>query len=221
MGLLNETHEPDTFYGVERNQVESIIIPSTYRVNGVKFAGKIVDGLSYDFAAHEGLQLANNFSVRSSRQAGSRANAQALATTFRIKYSGVPGLELGASLQYQSDLVQVGVGNSRLGRDAFDANGSVNGLLTEAHLAYRAEQGFGLRALYARWDIDDEITALGGVGWGAISRQVGILNHLGALMTRLEYLPVVNLLMKQRMIMIRPVKKIAPCLVSIIGYSRQ
>lgn len=164
LGLLNETHEPDTFYGVERNQIESRIIPSTYRVNGVKFAGKIADGLSYDFAVHEGLQLANNFSVRSSRQGGSRANAEALASTLRVKYTGVPGLELGAALHYQSDLVQDGVGNSRLGRDPFNANGSIDGLLTEAHVAYRPEQGFGLRALYARWDIDDEIAALGGVG---------------------------------------------------------
>jgi hypothetical protein len=164
VGLLNETHEPGTFYGVERNQIESRIIPTTYRVNGVKFAGSIADGLSYDFSVHEGLQLANNFSVRSSRQGGSRANAEALASTLRVRYNGVPGLELGASLQYQSDLVQDGVGNSRLGRDPFTANGSVDGLLTEAHLAYRAEQGFGLRALYARWDIDDQIEVLGGVG---------------------------------------------------------
>lgn len=30
IGILNETHEPTTFYGVERNDVESIIIPSTW-----------------------------------------------------------------------------------------------------------------------------------------------------------------------------------------------
>jgi hypothetical protein len=29
MGILNETHEPNTFYGVERNRIESRIIPST------------------------------------------------------------------------------------------------------------------------------------------------------------------------------------------------
>lgn len=164
LGLLNETHEPNTFYGVERNTIESRIIPSTYRVNGLKFAGKLGDGWHYDLGIHEGLQLANNFSVRSSRQSGSRANASDLAGTVRIKYNGTPGLELGAALQYQSDLVQSGVGNSRLGRDAFAANGSIDGLLSEVHVAYTAKSGFGLRALYARWDIDDEIEALGGVG---------------------------------------------------------
>jgi len=164
LGLLNETHEPETFYGVERNRIESRIIPTTYRVNGIKFAGNFAEGWSYDLGVHEGLQLANNFSVRSSRQSGSRANADSLAGTLRVKYTGIPGLELGGALHYQSDLVQSGVGNSRLGRDPFAANGSVSGLLTEAHAAYQSDRGFGLRALYARWDIDDEIVALGGIG---------------------------------------------------------
>lgn len=30
VGILNETHEPDTFYGVERNNVEKYIIPTTW-----------------------------------------------------------------------------------------------------------------------------------------------------------------------------------------------
>lgn len=164
LGILNETHEPETFYGVERNRIESRIIPSTYRVNGVKFAGKIADGWSYDFGIHEGLQLADNFSIRSSRQGGSRANAEDIASTLRVKYTGVPGLELGAAVQYQSDLTQSGVGNSRLGRSSFTSVGSVDGILTELHAAYQQEVGFGFRALYARWDIDDAIETLGGIG---------------------------------------------------------
>ena len=30
MGILNENHEPPTFYGVERNDVEKYLIPTTY-----------------------------------------------------------------------------------------------------------------------------------------------------------------------------------------------
>lgn len=164
LGILNETHEPNTFYGVERNRIESRIIPSTYRVNGIKFSGKLAEGISYDLGIHEGLQLADNFSIRSSRQGGSRANFEDPAVTARFKYMGVPALELGVAFQYQSDLAQSGIGNSRLGRSEFDANGSVSALLTELHAVYQPETGFGLRALYARWDIDDEIVALGGVG---------------------------------------------------------
>ncbi|MGS2722506.1 porin [Porticoccus sp. GXU_MW_L64] len=162
VGILNETHEPETFYGVERNRIESRIIPTTYRVNGVKFKGELSPGWSYDFAVHEGLQLASNFSVRSSRQGGSRANAEELASTGRIKFTGIQGLELGLALHYQSDLIQDNIGNSRLGRPAFSGP-SISGLLTETHAIYQ-NGPFGLRALYAQWDIDDEIEALGGVG---------------------------------------------------------
>ena len=35
MGFTNERHEPPTFYGVERNFVETAIIPSTWREGGV------------------------------------------------------------------------------------------------------------------------------------------------------------------------------------------
>ncbi|HAJ74963.1 MAG TPA: porin, partial [Gammaproteobacteria bacterium] len=55
IGIMNETHEPNTFYGVERNRIESRIIPTTYRVNGVKFAGQLGRGFSYDLGIHEGL----------------------------------------------------------------------------------------------------------------------------------------------------------------------
>ena len=34
VGILNQTHEPTTFYGVERNDVESIIIPTTWWAGG-------------------------------------------------------------------------------------------------------------------------------------------------------------------------------------------
>ena len=53
----------------------------------------------------------------------------------------MPGLELAASLQYQSDVTQQ------------DGDGIDEGLLFETHAVY--ERGpFGLRALYAQWDID-------------------------------------------------------------------
>ena len=160
VGIVNETHEPETFYGVERPRVESRIIPTTYRVIGVKGHGQFGDGFSYDLGLHEGLQFDDgDLDIRDSRQSGARANADELAGTGRIKYTGMPGLELAASLQYQSDMVQDGISNSNLRRDNIDADGSIDGLLTSVHAIY--ENGpFGLRALYARWDIDDAIEDL-------------------------------------------------------------
>ena len=162
LGIINETHEPNTFYGVERNRIESRIIPTTYRTIGVNFHGQVAPGWSYDLGIHEGLQLADNLTIRSSRQSGSRSNAQALAGTARVKYTGYPGLEWGLSFQYQSDLTQSGIGNSRLGRSVFTGD-SISALLSETHVAYTSNR-FGFRALYARWDIDNAIEQLGGIG---------------------------------------------------------
>jgi len=156
LGIINETHEPETFYGVERPRVESKIIPSTYRLNGVKFAGEMAEGWSYDLALHEGLSLDSGLSIRSSRQGGSQAEAETLAGTARVKYTGIEGLELGLAVQHQEDLTQQG--RAPAGGDEIGA------LLTEVHAIY--ENGpFGLRALYAQWDIDNDIESLsGGLG---------------------------------------------------------
>ena len=39
VGTLNETHEPDTFYGVERNPIEKNIIPTTWWEAGLALNG--------------------------------------------------------------------------------------------------------------------------------------------------------------------------------------
>ena len=146
VGILNETHEPETFYGVERNPIEYYIIPSTWWEGGVAFNGRIADGLRYDVAISSGLfiDVEKDFEVRSGRQKVSEARADALAYTGRLKYTGVRGLELAATVQYQEDVAQD------------TAAKAIPAVLLEAHAAYQY-QGFGLRALYARWDIDDAI----------------------------------------------------------------
>ena len=53
VGILNETHEPPTFYGVERNPVESNIIPTTWWAGGIAANGEIAPGWSYDIGVHE------------------------------------------------------------------------------------------------------------------------------------------------------------------------
>ena len=52
VGIINETHEPPTFFGVERNPVESNIIPSTWWEAGVGINGNFgMSGISYDLLA--------------------------------------------------------------------------------------------------------------------------------------------------------------------------
>ncbi|MGB5472362.1 MAG: porin, partial [Gammaproteobacteria bacterium] len=150
VGILNETHEPNTFYGVERNDVENIIIPATWWAGGAAISGRHANGISWDLAVHEGLMMPTSgdsaFRVRSGRQKTSEASAEDLAWSGRLRYTGIPGLELAASANYQTDA-------SQLGGDGLDS-----GLLLETHLVY-TKGPFGLRALSAQWDFDGTAVA--------------------------------------------------------------
>jgi len=140
-GIINETHEPPTFYGVERNPINKHIIPTTWREAGAGVNGRMAPGWSYDLIVTTGLDVDNTYTIRGGRQKASNADASDLAYTGRIKWTGMPGLELGLSAQYQEDITQ--------GKDS--SAGSAT--LLETHIAWQRGQ-LGLRALYARWDLD-------------------------------------------------------------------
>ena len=108
VGIINETHEPDTFYGVERNGVESAIIPSTWWETGAMVSGEILPGFNYNVAVHSGLAIdpTGNGSVRGGRQKSAKATAEDLAYTGRLVYNAISGLELSATYQYQADVTQ-------------------------------------------------------------------------------------------------------------------
>ena len=154
VGIINETHEPPTFYGVERNGVEKNIIPATWWEAGVAFNYNPTGGVSIDGAVTSGLNVGSDFSIRGGRQKVAKATAENLAYTGRVKYTAVAGLELAATLQYQTDITQGGA-NFTAPIDKADAT------LLEAHATYQINN-FTVRALYARWDIDgDEAKAIG------------------------------------------------------------
>lgn len=146
IGIINVTHEPNTFYGVERNRVESEIIPATWWEAGAGFNGEIAPGWNYDIVAHGGLISpttgSSTLRPRSGRSKVAEADNQDIAYTGRLRYTGILGLEVGISGQYQSDMTGTA--------DAFD----VGATLFEGHIDYKHASGLGLRVLYARWDID-------------------------------------------------------------------
>lgn len=160
VGILNETHEPGTFYGVERNDVENIIIPSTWWEGGAAVNGFFDNGISWDLAITSGLEMSttgsNAFRVRSGRQKVSQATANNLAYTGRLKYTGVPGLELAGTVNYQSNATQS------------NNDGLNEGILYETHAVYQ-KGPFGLRALYARWNFNGSAVSVAGAddqyGW--------------------------------------------------------
>ncbi len=147
VGLLNELHEPTLFHSAERPRVESAIIPSTWRENGLGIFGEN-ERFSYRTYLVNGLD-GSGFSssgLRGGRQKGSRAKAESLGWVGRLDYIGRPGLLVGASLY---------VGDS--GQGIEDVNGREIGAQTtvfDFHLDWKY-RGFSLRALYAQAEVDD------------------------------------------------------------------
>ncbi|WP_298772434.1 porin [uncultured Shewanella sp.] len=154
VGILNEVHEPATFYGVERNPVEKNIIPTTWWEGGLALNILAMPGLSVDTAITSGLNVPttgdNAYNIRSGRQKVSEAIASDFAYTARIKYTAIPGLELAATAQYQSDITQGAAGVD-----------SAQAMLLTGHVIYTIQK-FTLKALIANWNIDsNEAEALG------------------------------------------------------------
>lgn len=149
-GILNETHEPPTFYGVERNDVESIIIPSTWWEAGVGSTFRTNNGFTFDAALHSGLNFSGvDGRIRSGRGKVSNQRLSDPAVTGRVKYTGIQGLELAASINHQTDPTQ---DDDSIAVDDFIDEAT----LYQAHAIYNRGP-FGLRALYAQWDLSGDI----------------------------------------------------------------
>ncbi|MEJ6829266.1 MAG: hypothetical protein QNK61_03655, partial [Akkermansiaceae bacterium] len=144
VGLLNETHEPNTFYGVERNNIESKIIPTTWWEGGAAVTKNFDNGVGLDFAVHSGLNVptagGSAFAIRSGRQKVAEADATNWAATGRIRYNNGNGLSLSGFANFQSDI------SSSSAEDN-------SALLLGASAQYQAG-GFGFRALFSHWEID-------------------------------------------------------------------
>lgn len=143
IGIINETHEPATFYGVQRNPVEHDIIPATWWEGGAMLSGHNASGFSYDIAVHSGLAVdKTTVIIRDGRKNVGDAPANNWAVTGRVKYTGIAGLELAGSVQLQDDLTQ----------DSHTDN--VDGAtLIETHAIWNTGP-VTLKALYASWSID-------------------------------------------------------------------
>ena len=166
-GMLNEHHEPTNFYGVQRNFVETLIIPSTWREGGFNLHGDTSFGLEWNAGLTTGFDLSkwsyapefptyttallledNDVApLQASHQELALANAQHLSQYVALGYYGVPGLTLGAAIT-TGDAVKVPSppnvpipGNQRV-------------TLWEGHARW-TPGNFDLSALYAKGSISN------------------------------------------------------------------
>jgi hypothetical protein len=150
LGILNETHEPPTYYGVMRNQIETRIIPTTWRELGAGVHGIVSEGLRYDVG------ITTNFDsgklddpttgIRSGHQEGQLANARNLAAYSALNYRR-PGLLVGGGV-FTGNTGQNGASNPALQGVAARLT------LWDVHTQYRVA-GLDLQALYAAGSLGD------------------------------------------------------------------
>lgn len=100
VGIVNPTHEPPTFNGVERPNVEKYIIPSTWRESGIGIYGNTASGLSYQAYVMAGLEpndITGKEGIRGARQNGFESSTSNLAFTGRLDYNVNLNLKVGAA----------------------------------------------------------------------------------------------------------------------------
>jgi hypothetical protein len=120
IGIVNETHEPPTFNGVDRPLFDHDVLPTTWRELGVGAVGTLPgsSGLSYRVYLLNGLK-AEGFDavsgVRGGRQEGQNATFANPSFTGRLEWVR-PGLRVGGSFWYGGSANQ----DPALGTGTFD-----------------------------------------------------------------------------------------------------
>lgn len=175
VGFVNELHEPTTFLGARRPRVESVIIPTTWRENGVGLHGEL-GPVSYRAQLTAGLDAAgfsDSSGLRGGRQKGSKSLAEDGAVAVRLDYEPIEGLLFGVSGYFGES----GQG-ATLGGRILD----VGTELLSAHAEWRW-RGLQARALWTEVrlkDIADLNAHLGLAGMDSIgSRMEGWYGELG------------------------------------------
>jgi hypothetical protein len=170
-GFINEHHEPTNFYGVQRNFVETLIIPSTWREGGFNLHGDTAAGFGWNVGLTTGLDFSkwsfasefppyrtaleledsNIAPLQATHQELALANAQNLSQYLALGYYGVPGLTLGAAVSTGKAVpVPAAPGTA--------SSGDPRVTLWEAHARW-APSRWDLAALYARGTVSNTAAA--------------------------------------------------------------
>jgi hypothetical protein len=145
-GLVNQLHEPTSFLGARRPDVEDFIIPTTWRELGAGVYGEL-GPISYQAYGVNGLNAAGytaDEGIREGRQEGSQALAKSWAFAGRADFTAVPGLLAGVSV-FSGDA----------GQGQYTPSGvKISALTTvfDVHADWRW-RGLWLRGLYAHTTI--------------------------------------------------------------------
>jgi hypothetical protein len=104
-GIINQTHEPTTFFSVGRPHVDEEVIPTTWREIGAGLFGDLGEYFKYQAYFGEGLSAAgyDETGIYEGRQEGKQSNPTNPSISAKIDYLPTPGLRFGASIYYQTN----------------------------------------------------------------------------------------------------------------------
>ncbi len=155
-GFLNESHEPPVFYGVERNEVETRIIPSTWREGGISLSGMSDSNLDWSLGIVTGFDVAKfdeqGEPLGAIHQELQFAKAHDLSYFATLNYK-IPGLVAGVGV-FTGKTVQ---GDADFNADATKPSfAGISGLvtLTDAHVRYQ-QNGWDAQALLVKGTLGD------------------------------------------------------------------
>lgn len=141
-GITNEKHEPPTFYGVERNEVEKEVCANTWWEAGLQLTHNIPEqGLAITAGYHSSLTNSGG-DIRSGRDKLENASAKVFSWSGKVKYTGMPNLDAGFFWSYQPDM-----GDDQIGPE-------VTGTLLGLYADYQQKEGFSGRAFWGEWNLD-------------------------------------------------------------------
>jgi hypothetical protein len=138
VGIINERHEPPSFFGVERPFVDTFIIPTTWFDAGAGVHGTVGAGWQYRayvMAPLDATRITAEEGLNETSQKGFESNVRNVAGTGRLEYVGVPGLNLGTSFWRGKTGFNFPRGNSRIGLLEFDGRYRAGSLAARAEFA--------------------------------------------------------------------------------------
>jgi len=160
MGIINEFHEPTTFNGTERPELDNVIVPTTWRELGVGVTGRF-NSLSLGYQAYlfngfkssqsdgeggvQGL-LGGSSGLRGGRQKGIQSTIDSPNLSTKLDYYGIPGLRLGFSTYF---------GRTQATDNVEEFDGSDIGMVMYGLDARFAHQNFTARGQFIHASLSD------------------------------------------------------------------
>jgi hypothetical protein len=164
MGIQNLYHEPPTFNGVERTNVDKYIVPTTWREIGVGVSGRMEEqSLNYQIMMVNGLngydQDGGVFSGKKGLRSGRQKGAESYVTDFdfagRLSYYGAIGFNLGASFYIgDSETSDFGADSTQIGIQMLGADARYNNGAFQARAQYIVAELDGSQAYNSKTDND-------------------------------------------------------------------